>query len=306
MYPDRFPRNQWYVAARTDEVDRALLSRWILGDPVVLYRRGAGDPVALVDRCVHRQMPLSMGSLQEDDLTCGYHGLVYGPDGRCKQIPGQANVPSAVRVQSYPLFERWGLVWIWMGDPSLADQSRIPNHEFVRSEGWTTATGTLHVRGRAQLMNENLLDLSHVPFLHAGSIGSRASAGAPVSALDFDDTSVRVTRKMSNIDCAPFFAKTMQIDGRIDREQMAEFFAPGFHITHTVVILRDGTPARTNLTAHCITPETRTSCHYIWAAELPPGRGLSDRRDRGRHNTCVPPGRRRDRSDRAHLVELRA
>src|SRR5690606_19820263 len=93
MYPDRFPRNAWYVAARSVEVTSKLMSRWILGDPIVFYRRPDGVAAALVDRCVHRQMPLSLGRLKGDSIECGYHGLTYAPDGTCTRIPGADRVP---------------------------------------------------------------------------------------------------------------------------------------------------------------------------------------------------------------------
>ena len=95
MYPVEFPRQQWYVAAMSREVTREFLSRWILDEPVCLYRTEDGAPVALVDRCIHRQMPLSRGRLRGDLLECGYHGVTYAPDGRAVRIPSQDYVPPA-------------------------------------------------------------------------------------------------------------------------------------------------------------------------------------------------------------------
>ncbi len=65
------------------------MSRWILGDPICFYRPRDGRPVALVDRCIHRQMPLTMGRLTGDDVECGYHGILFGEDGRARRIPSQ-------------------------------------------------------------------------------------------------------------------------------------------------------------------------------------------------------------------------
>jgi phenylpropionate dioxygenase-like ring-hydroxylating dioxygenase large terminal subunit len=84
-------RNSWYVAAWDREVTRAPLARVFLDQPVVLYRKEDGTPVALEDRCCHRQLPLSMGKVEGDELRCGYHGLKFDSAGRCVEIPGQAS-----------------------------------------------------------------------------------------------------------------------------------------------------------------------------------------------------------------------
>jgi nitrite reductase/ring-hydroxylating ferredoxin subunit len=97
----------WYVAARSNEVSRTFLPRWLLGDPVVMYRREDGTPVALVDRCIHRQMPLSLGRLRGDEIECGYHGLTFAPDGRCVRIPGSPRISDRARVQGFPLYEEF-------------------------------------------------------------------------------------------------------------------------------------------------------------------------------------------------------
>lgn len=266
VYPTEFPRNQWYVAARSEEVTRELLSRWILNDPICLYRKVHGDPVALMDRCIHRQMPLSKGRLREDALECGYHGILYGPDGQGLRIPSQATVPRACGVRSYPLVESCGVVWIWMGDPASADASLIPDHHWMGEPGWVTVGGTLHMEARAQLLNENLLDLSHLTFLHPESIGTEKIAEVPVT-VDFDERSVRVARVMDAVDSPPFFAKVMKLSGLIDRKQVAEFHGPGFHVTHVQAQPSGsrGSIGRCQHKAiHGITPERRTSAHYFW------------------------------------------
>jgi phenylpropionate dioxygenase-like ring-hydroxylating dioxygenase large terminal subunit len=90
----KFLRESWYVAARAVEVTRQPLARTLLDEPVVLYRGEDGTAVALEDRCCHRHLPLSMGKLEGDRLRCGYHGLLFAPDGRCVEIPGQASATS--------------------------------------------------------------------------------------------------------------------------------------------------------------------------------------------------------------------
>lgn len=268
MYPVTFPREQWYVAGHAEDIDRTLMSRWILGDPICFYRTLDGRPVALTDRCVHRQMPLSMGRLKADDVECGYHGILYGQDGQAIHIPAQTTVPPGCRVRRYPLVERAGLIWIWMGDAEAVDESSIPETPWLEDPCWTTVRGNLHMEARAQLMNENLLDLSHVTFLHPESLGTEEVAETPVS-VDFDDRSVRVTRMMSDIKSPPLFEKVMGLMGRIDREQVAEFIAPSLHITHVMAkptgVEMSSPEVCRHKAVHCITPARAGSAHYFWA-----------------------------------------
>jgi phenylpropionate dioxygenase-like ring-hydroxylating dioxygenase large terminal subunit len=265
VYPVEFPRNAWYVAAMSQEVSRDLMSRWIMDDPICLYRRLDGVPVAMVDRCIHRQMPLSKGRLREDKLECGYHGITYDTDGRAVRIPSQDFVPPACRVRSYPLVESGGLVWIWMGEPEQADPSALPDHRWLNDASRRTIGGLLPMKARAQLLNENLLDLSHLTFLHPDSIGSEAIAELPVTT-EFGDTWVRATREMNDVDCPPFFTKVMGVSGRIDRGQVAAFTAPSFHVTHVSAKPAGGSDEELceHVVLHCITPERRTSTHYFW------------------------------------------
>jgi len=126
--PENWPRNCWYVAAWDHEIKRLTLNRRILlGEAVVLYRTSDGAPAALEDRCCHRHAPLSHGRLKRDEIECAYHGLRFAPDGRCTHIPSQDSIPASACVRSYPVVERYHWLWIWMGDPALADDSLIPD-----------------------------------------------------------------------------------------------------------------------------------------------------------------------------------
>src|SRR4029450_6696149 len=117
-----FLRNAWYVAAWDHEVSSdKLFSRIVLNEPLVLYRCGAGRVVALEDRCCHRHYPLHKGKLVNDCIQCHYHGFTYDGLGACVRIPGQSHVPDSARVRSYPAVQRHRFVWVWMGDPALAD-----------------------------------------------------------------------------------------------------------------------------------------------------------------------------------------
>jgi phenylpropionate dioxygenase-like ring-hydroxylating dioxygenase large terminal subunit len=268
MYPVTFPRNQWYVAGHSADLGSDLLSRWILGEPLCLYRKHDGLPVAVADQCVHRQMPLSLGRRKGDSIECRYHGILYTDDGAAARIPSQANIPANCQVKRYPIVDRGGFAWIWMGDQALADESLIPSHSWLDSPDWTVVRGTLHMNARAQLLNENLLDLSHVSYLHADTIGSEEIAEGAAST-EVDGRTVRVTRVMPAMQCPPLFRRVMGLNGQIDRESVAEFVAPGFHVSYVLARPAGAGPSSPETcrhnAVHGITPERTNSAHYFWA-----------------------------------------
>ena len=96
---------------------------------MVFYRQSNGNPTALLDLCPHRFFPLSKGTLTENGLECGYHGMRFGGDGICNLIPTQDKIPKGARVKSFPLVERHNLIWIWPGDPDQADENQIPSFQ---------------------------------------------------------------------------------------------------------------------------------------------------------------------------------
>jgi vanillate monooxygenase len=171
----RYPRNQWYVAAGREEVGRTPFARKLLGKHVVFYRKEDGTPVAMDDHCPHRGYPLSKSRIKGDLIQCGYHGLEFNEHGHCVKIPGRQAAPSALRITSYPLVEKWHWIWIWMGDPARADTSMIPpidlsdyaryNHRFV---------DPFPFYGNFMLAHDNLLDATHASYIHAGLLDTDA------------------------------------------------------------------------------------------------------------------------------------
>lgn len=171
-----FLRNAWYVAAWSSEVTRQLFSRTIIGDPVLLYRSEAGAAIAISDRCAHRFAPLHMGKLIGDVVECGYHGLRYDCRGVCVSNPhGDGKIPKAAHIKSYPAVEKHGLIWLWMGSADKADESTIPDFScLVDSERFATVGGTISMAANYELITDNLMDLTHVEYLHEGILGSDA------------------------------------------------------------------------------------------------------------------------------------
>jgi phenylpropionate dioxygenase-like ring-hydroxylating dioxygenase large terminal subunit len=177
------PRAQWYVIAFSDEVTRAPRARMIMGDPVVLFRREDGSPVALFDRCPHRGMRLSNGGkLIDDNIQCNYHGLQFGPDGMCRKVPSGGPISNQMRVRSYPVIQIWNWIWIWPGDPDKADPALIPDHhELGLTDPSLHAYSGLMLEMECNYLHayENLNEASHVSYLHHGFIDTGNVAAHP-------------------------------------------------------------------------------------------------------------------------------
>ena len=266
-----FLSNYWYVAGYDHEVSRRPLGRLVLGQPIVLYRLEDGAPVALEDRCAHRHLPLSMGKLVGDSLQCHYHGLRYDRTGACVRVPGQETIPRSARVKSYPVVERYHWIWIWMGDPALADPAAIPDFHWLDDPGWGAKGQYLHVKANWQLMVDNLLDLTHLAFVHETTIGNSALVELAQVKVERRQDNVVVTRWTVDAPAPPTFVKAGGFTGNVDRWQMINFSPPAF-LRLDVGATPTGTGAPQgrrvggigmwNLNA--ITPETETSSHYFW------------------------------------------
>ena len=259
-------KNYWYIGAAADEVGRKFLQRWILGEPVLMYRTEDGIAVALHDACPHRSMPLSEGELVGDAVRCGYHGLLFDSDGKCTHIPGQAKIAPQVRVRVFPLVEKWRWLWIWMGDPGKADEAMIPDFHWNDDPKWTPTGGHFHIKCDYQLLVDNLLDLSHEAFVHATTIGSHAVAETPVRT-ETEGEAVRVMRQVKG-DPPPLYVKLKGFKGEIDRTQNVEWTPPS-----NIVIESRSLPLGSNdpemileyRVLNGITPAMRGATHHFWA-----------------------------------------
>lgn len=227
-----YMRNVWYVAAEAGEVARSLRRIRVLGEDICVYRTEQGDPVALEDACPHRKLPLSMGRLKGDLVECGYHGLVFDGTGACRRVPGQERIPEGARVRAYPVTERYGLVWIWMGEPGLADTGRIFPAPHFGAPGWGVSRGEpIDIACNYQLINDNLLDPSHVAWVHTSTFGSAACEDTPLD-VEVGDAGVTVSRWMLDQEVAPLYQKLVPFAGRCDRLQHYEVRYP----SHALII----------------------------------------------------------------------
>jgi len=268
-----FVRNAWYVAAWDHEVTRTMRRRILLDEPVLLFRKDDGTPVALEDRCCHRQAQLSMGKLVGNIVQCPYHGLQFDTSGKCVKVPSQDMVPASARIRSYPVVERNQWIWIWMGDPAKANPALIEDFHWMDDPSWRSSGSYLHVEGNYLLIVENLLDTTHLPFLHPNSLGTDAFARSEFDVKREGDR-ITVTRWLMNELPAAFHKQMGDFpDGmKVDRWQVTHFGPPSF-VKLDVGSAPIGTGARQgdrskgmnmwNLNG--ITPETEKSTHYFFA-----------------------------------------
>lgn len=190
-----YVRNTWYVAAwSSDIIAEKPHGMTILGQPIVIWRDSSGAVHALEDRCVHRLAPLSLGRCEGANLRCMYHGFLFGPDGHVVSIPGQPDVPAIARVRTYPAIEQDSWIWVWMGAEALADPGLIPRVKSLDEGDWLPGFGVLDYDAEATLINDNLTDLSHLPFVHGQSFAATDEFAASLPTVTVIDNGVRIQR----------------------------------------------------------------------------------------------------------------
>ena len=266
----RWLRNCWYVAAWSHELDASgLTERTILGESLLLYRKADGSPVVLANRCCHRYAPLSKGRREGDCVRCMYHGLRYDASGACVEIPGQETIPPKARVRAYPAVEQRRWVWVWMGNPELADPSLIPDAYSLDDPGWRMKPGYLHYDVQAQLVIDNLLDFSHLSYVHEESLGGTAAIAEARPLVEKIERGLRITRSIERSPPSPAHRKLGEFPDEIDRWWIYDFLVPGILLMESGVTpaghSRSDPAARLFHSCQAVTPETERSTHYFFA-----------------------------------------
>jgi phenylpropionate dioxygenase-like ring-hydroxylating dioxygenase large terminal subunit len=283
-----FIRNSWYVAAWSEDVTaQGPLGRTILDEPVVLFRTADGKVNALEGRCAHRGMPLSFAKLDGDSLVCCYHGLTYNAAGACTRVPGQPGVPEHIKLKKYPAAERYGAVWIWMGEPALADPATIFRCELIDDDGGNGHKYYFHVKSSYLYINDNLSDLLHQAYLHSPSFGGNTEPlGETVPQVTEEGDRIRVNWNYDDVVPPGMFAELGGLGSRADGWNHSLYQVPSFYI-NSVGFANAGTGRRESplpqgagkltFTVHqLITPETASTTHFFkiahmnWPAELLP------------------------------------
>ena len=261
-----FPKNAWYVAAYPEEINDSLFARTILGEHLVFYRRGDGMPIALQDTCPHRLAPLSRGRIIDDCIECPYHGLRFVSDGKCNFNPHTTGtIPVKMAVRRYAAEERHGLVWVWMGREDRANAANIPDLSYLTDTArWRTVHGYFNLPCGADLMIDNIMDLSHLEFLHKGSLstGYREDTRATMTTSE-EGGNVRVSWVLRNFVTTSHVREVNDVGGRSDSYRDSVWIAPCI-VRNELVQVPAGTPrdtGRQRFNTHIVTPETHSSLH---------------------------------------------
>lgn len=267
-----FLTNAWYVAAWSDEINYDLQQVVLLNEKICMFRQSDGRIVALEDACPHRKLPLSLGRRKGDDVECGYHGLTFNCTGQCVRAPGKGELPSNAKVHAYPVEERYGLVWIWMGNPALADPSDIFEIPEFDNPSWGMNRGkALEIDCNYLFVTDNLLDPTHVAWVHQSSFGQAAAIDTPLR-ITKAESGIIVWRWMMDVEPAPFYKKIIEFDGNCDRLQHYEVRYP-CHAIIRAVFTPTGTGGENGPlhektfvmnSYNFMTPESESRTRYYW------------------------------------------
>jgi vanillate monooxygenase len=227
-----------------------------------LYRKTDGQVAALNSYCSHRRAPLSKGRRVGDLIECPYHGLRFASDGRCVLIPSQSDIPDRANIRSYAVLERYGLVWVWVGEES-ANPDKLPHLPWRESSEWDPdILYHYHVKAAHILTTDNLLDLGHVAFIHSNTVGFEPSAlkEDPLKT-EIDGDRVRNTRIIPDTIPGPNVANWGRFKGKIERTSISTWYPP----CYTSILFRssDETASIDLHIDHFITPETDRTHNYF-------------------------------------------
>ncbi len=271
-----FLRNAWYIACWDQDLEKGPFARTIMNEPIAFFRDAQGKVGAVEDRCCHRGAALTDGRIVENGLQCGYHGLVFDVSGKCVEIPGQDAIPPMAKIKYYPVVEKQEAIWIWMGDPALADESKIIDWPFHKG-GATPLPhkkGMLPFKANYLMLVDNLMDLTHLGYVHSRTIG-----GNPLQHVNAEmnvertGNGVKFARWMMESNPPPTYVKAAGFTGKVDRWLEFEYRAPCLVLQYTGAIdagkgakQNQNQPGFHSRILHCATPETDTTAFYIFAA----------------------------------------
>ncbi|WCT75128.1 aromatic ring-hydroxylating dioxygenase subunit alpha [Sphingomonas naphthae] len=258
-------KNCWYQVAWGEELsDSASLARTVLDTPLLLFRDAGGAPAILRDTCPHRFAPLSAGRVAGGVVRCNYHGLVFGSDGRCVHNP-HGPVTGRMRTTAYPVVERHGAIWVWLGEADAADPALVPDLAFLdRAPPQTSIRGHMPTACNYQLLTDNILDLSHTDYLHPDTLGGMMT-GARTTVQEAPG---RVAIEWFAADREPSAAYRALLPGgaRADKWIEVAWTAPAILVLRTATTAAGVAWREGDLTAtvHSMTPETRFTTHYFY------------------------------------------
>jgi phenylpropionate dioxygenase-like ring-hydroxylating dioxygenase large terminal subunit len=274
MVANTFVYNAWYAAGWASELGDEPIARTVLEQPVVLFRTGDGAVHALHDACPHRFAPLSLGKLKGDRIACPYHGLEFDGSGGCVHNPhGKGMVTSSLSVRAFPVCERYGMLWIWPGDADKADSALLPEIPRMEDDSFSWVQGVLQVHANYQLMLDNLLDLTHVEFLHP-MLASEGNSERTKFRCEQDGDIVRAFYDVVDEPITGLFQILWENDQRhANLHAYMHWNAPSNLYLDTGMVSDEADGGPKIPTVHFLTPETADTTRYYWAAGRNRGHG---------------------------------
>ncbi|MEY2927814.1 MAG: hypothetical protein RL367_2291 [Pseudomonadota bacterium] len=261
--------NAWYMAGWAREVGATGLARMVLGKPVFVFRLENGEVAALLDRCPHRFAPLSRGTREGDHLVCGYHGLTFDARGQCVRNPFGDKIPAGAVVQRFAVVERDAIIWLWGGDPDHADPALIPDFSFIPDTPTSrTVSGYTLMQANYEYGTDNLLDLSHIEFVHKGTFAGQGVIFAGSHSVEQVGDTLHSNWWMPGIAPPSVAQGHMPDDAVVDHWLEMRWNAPA-SMRLNVGVCPQGAPRSTGFEvpqAHILTPATPHETHYFWSS----------------------------------------
>jgi phenylpropionate dioxygenase-like ring-hydroxylating dioxygenase large terminal subunit len=264
--------NAWYAGALSNEIPSdAFFHRKLLDTAVLFYRKADGAPVALHNRCPHRFAPLHLGKRVGDEVACHYHGLRFDCHGSCTHNPhGTQHIPKNAQVRSYPLLERHGFVWIWMGD-APADPALLPDFSPLDIGHPNALAHTyMFMQANYELITDNVMDLSHIDYVHGELITTRGQLSPQIPHVVETARSVSNRWEWSQTPALLIFADFLPNPKTAARHFFTITWTPPGNIQLSVGATQDDGPLDLEHTIgqydlHTTTPETLDTTHYFFA-----------------------------------------
>jgi phenylpropionate dioxygenase-like ring-hydroxylating dioxygenase large terminal subunit len=264
-----FVKNLWYMAGWSEELRDQLLSRRIFDRQIVLFRKDDGDIAALADRCPHRFAPLSKGQKTGDAVQCGYHGLTFDGSGACIHNPFSDKIPGSAKVQSWAVAERHDIMWLWGGDPAEANPALIPDFAMITNSDTVRAVhGYTTIEAPYEFATDNLMDLSHIEFVHKGTFAGAGVIFAGSHEVKEEGDTLRSNWWMPGVKAPPhttgIYPPNMITDHWLDMR----WSAPASMHLEIGATPAGGDRADGVIVQQChiVTPASATTAHYFWAS----------------------------------------
>jgi phenylpropionate dioxygenase-like ring-hydroxylating dioxygenase large terminal subunit len=224
--------NLWYAVEFSSKITHQPQQITLMEENFVLYRSHQGQVIALNDRCAHRGASLALGWLEENCLRCPYHGWKYDANGHCVEIPANQpgmTIPKRAQVTTYPVEERYGFVWLWLGEQA-ADRTLIPDLPQFADSQWYHCRDEFRWNANYTRVIENNVDVSHPPFLHR-RLGQRKDQNAQIEKLIVEPigewgASVTLNAKMKKLN--GIWQTLVARQGEMGSTRRHAFYLPNF------------------------------------------------------------------------------